>query len=102
MNTKPRVVKDYEKLSEEILNSLKLEYPRGFEKHLIRFKNKEGKYVSALPYETEDRYYLIRMTLTQAQEIIEEDDDYDEDGNLSDSATERLEDLNEMPDDSEE
>ena len=42
------------------------------------------------------------MTLCQAQEIIEEDDDYDEDGNLSDSATERLEELNEMSDDSEE
>lgn len=52
MNTKPRVVKDFEKLSEEVLNSLKLEYPRGFEKHLIRFKNRKGKYVSALPYET--------------------------------------------------
>lgn len=91
MNTKPRVVKDYEKLSEEVLAQIKLEYPLGFEKQLITFKNKDGKFVSALPFETEDRYYLIRMTANQAQEIVEEDDDYDDEGNLTEDAKERLE-----------
>jgi len=78
---KPKVIKDYEKLSEEI------------DKSLIRFKNKEGKFISALPFETEDHYYLVRMTPIQAQEIIEEDDDYDEDGNLYDEAKEQLENM---------
>ena len=89
---KPRIVKDFEKLSEEIFAQIKLEYPYGFENKLILFKNKEGKFISALPFETEDIYYLIRMTIKEAQQIIEEDDDYNEDGNLTDKALERLED----------
>ena len=90
--SKPRIVKDFEKLSEEILAQIKLEYPFGFENKLILFKNKEGKFVSALPFETEDYYYLIRMTASEAQQIIEEDDDYDDEGYLTDEARERLED----------
>ena len=88
---KPRLVKDFDKLSEEILIQIKLEYPLGFEDKLILFKNKEGKFVSALPFETDEYYYLIRMTADEAQQIIEEDDDYDEDGFLKDEAKERLE-----------
>ncbi len=99
MNNKPRLIKDYEKLSEEIIAQIKLEYPYGFEKKLILFKNQKGQLVSALPYETEDHYYLVRMTRAEAQEIISDDDDYDEDGNLTEEAIERneelLEDMNE-------
>lgn len=89
--SKPRLIKDYEKLSEEILDQIKLEYPFGFERKLILFKNKNGKLVSALPYETETVYYLIRMTRGEAQEIIENDDDYGEDGNLTTDAKDRIE-----------
>lgn len=80
--SKPRVIKDYEKLDVEIQEQIKLEYPLGFEDHLIKFTNKEGNRVSALPFETEEKYYLVRMTIAEAQQIIEDDDDYDDDGNL--------------------
>ena len=46
MNTKPRIVKDYEKLDEETQASIKLEYPYGFEDNLIKFTNAEGVAVS--------------------------------------------------------
>ena len=101
MSNKPRIVKDFDKLSDEVLNNLKLEYPYGFDKYLIKFKNKEGKFISALPYETDEVYYLVRMTLSEANQIIQEDDDYDEDGNLTDDAAERLEEeLDEIADES--
>ena len=90
--SKPRIVKDYEKLSEEVIALIKLFYPYGFDSKLIQFKNKEGKLVSALPFETEDYYYLIRMTRADAISIMEDDDDFDEDGNLTEEAIERLED----------
>ena len=80
--SKPRVIKDFEKLDESIQEQIKLQYPYGFEKNLITFKNKEGKLTSALPFETDERYYLIRMTRAEAQDIIEGDDDYNESGNL--------------------
>ncbi len=81
-SSKPRVVKDYEKLDPAVLEQIKLEYPEGFETNLVKFQNAQGDTVSALPFETEDRYYLVRMTVKQAQRIVEEDDDYDDEGNL--------------------
>lgn len=81
---KKRIVKDYENLPEEVINQVKVTYPSGFADHLVSFTNKEGKRVSALPFETEDIYYLIRMTITEAHQIIEDDEDYDDEGTLRD------------------
>jgi parvulin-like peptidyl-prolyl isomerase len=61
-----------------------LNYPEGFAKNLIRFTDVNGRLSSALPFETEEKYYLIRMTKTEAIDIIEDDDDYDDDGMLLD------------------
>lgn len=79
---KKRIVKDYENLPEPIVERVKSEYPYGFEDNLITFTNREGKKVSALPFETEDIYYLIRMTVLEARQIIEDDEDYDDEGTL--------------------
>lgn len=88
---KPRVVKDFDKLDIEVQEQIKLAFPYGFEDELITFKNAEGKNVSALPFEAEDKYYLVRMTISEAQAIIEDDDDYDDDGNLKDEIKEEYE-----------
>ena len=82
--SKPRVIKNYEKLGDEVLEQIKFNYPEGFAKHLIRFTDVNGRLTSALPFETEEKYYLIRMTKTEALEIIDDDDDYDDDGILLD------------------
>lgn len=79
---KPRVIKDFDKLDPAIQEQIKLTYPRGFSKHLIQFTNREGSKVSALPFETDEKYYLVRMTVTEARKIILRDDDYDEEGKL--------------------
>ncbi len=79
---KPRVIKDFEKLEEHLQEQIKLVYPYGFHESLIHFYNKEGKKVSALPFETDEKYYMIRMTVAEAKAIIEDDTDFDDDGNL--------------------
>jgi len=89
--SKPRVIKDYDKLDPEIQEKIKLEYPSGYSENLIYFTNKDGKRVSALPFETDDKYYLVRMTVYEAEKIIEDDDDYDSTGSLKDSAKEEYE-----------
>lgn len=98
-NSKPRIAKDYEKLSEELINQIKLEYPYGFEDNLISYKDAKGNKISALPFETEEVYYLVRMTRAEAQQIIEEDEDYDDDGNLRDDFADEID--SEDADDSE-
>ena len=87
---KPKVIKDYEKLTEELLEQIKLVYPRGFRRHLIEFTGLDGKKRKGLPFETEDKYYLIRMTIEEAIYVIAEDDDYDAQGNLKVKVQARL------------
>lgn len=89
---KPRVIKDYDKLSPEVVEQIKLVFPRGFRKHLITFTNKEGEKKQGLPFETEEFYYLVRMTEEKAAAIIRNDDDYDADGVLRDDVKEKFED----------
>ena len=81
---KKRVVIDYEKLPEETINRIKLEYAEGYEDSLITFTNAQGRFVSALPFDTDEVYYLIRMTEGEARQIIKDDDDYDTEGKLRD------------------
>ena len=95
---KPRIIKDYEKLNEEIQEQIKLAYPRGFSKNLISFTNREGKKVSALPFETEDKYYLVRMSISEAKEIILQDDDYNDLGILKSDVREEYEEKYTDPD----
>lgn len=91
-SSKPRIIKDYEKLDEAIKEQIKLVYPNGFSQHLISFTNKDGLLVSALPFETDEKYYLVRMTSQEAIDIISEDDDYDDEGTLKDESREAYED----------
>lgn len=82
MSSKPKVVKTYDKLEDSIVEQLKLKYPYGFDKKLVLIPAAKGKLISALPFETEDKYYLIKMTREQAYKIVLNDEDYDDAGHL--------------------
>jgi hypothetical protein len=90
-SNKPKVIKDYDKLDPEIQEQIKLEYPNGYSDNLIYFTNKDGKRVSALPFETDDKYYLVRMTVYEAEKIVEDDDDFDSSGSLKENIKEEYE-----------
>lgn len=90
--SKLRVIKDYEKLAPEIQEQIKLVFPEGFSNHLIEFRNRNGELVSALPFETEDKVYLVRMSVKLAEKIISEDSDYDDDGLLKEHIKEKYQD----------
>ena len=79
---KLRIIKDYSKLSGELKEQIKLAYPEGYSQHLIEFTNSKGQVVSALPFELPDRIYLIKMSVKIANQIILDDDDYDDEGFL--------------------
>ncbi len=90
--SKPRIIKSFEKLEDELLANIKLKYPYGFEKKLIMIKNAQGKLFSVLPFETEEYYYLIKMSKKEAKQIVIDDSDFDNEGNLKEVAKLRLED----------
>lgn len=82
----------FEKLDTSVQHQIKLEYPEGFSQHLISFVNKDGVEVSALRFESDKKIYLIKMSLTMAEQLIDEDEDYDEEGNLTEDARDEYED----------
>jgi hypothetical protein len=92
MNTKPRVIKDFEKLDEQIQEQIKLSYPYGFSEYLVSYVDREGKKRTALPFETDEKYYLVRMTESEAVAIIDDDEDFDNDGVLKEDIKEEYED----------
>ena len=89
---KLRVIQDFEKVSIAIQEQIKLAYPEGFSQNLIDFKNKNNETVYALPFETDDKMYMIRMSVKKAIQLIEDDTDYDEDGILKENVKEKYED----------
>ena len=58
---KKRVLKDFKNLPEEIREAIREKYPSGYMNELITFTDKDKHIISALPYETEDVSYMIKM-----------------------------------------
>lgn len=79
---KTKVVQNYEKLSKEIQEQIKLYYLEGFSEHLIEFTTSEGKQITVLPFETDETIYRVRMSVRRAQELVDQDPDFDDDGVL--------------------
>jgi hypothetical protein len=79
---KLRVIQDYDKLSTELKEQVKLVYPDGFSDYLIQFINSKGQQISALRFETDEKIYMLRMSKKMAIQIMDEDEDYDDDYNL--------------------
>lgn len=79
---KPRIIRDYTKVSEEIKEQIKLVYPRGFKQHLISFSGQNGTKYTGLPLETEESFLIIKMSKVDAIAIVQKDDDFDDDGIL--------------------
>ena len=86
---KPKVIQNFEKLSKELQEQIKFFYPDGFVDYLIEFTNAKGELVSALPFETDEKIYMVRMSVRKAQELIEDDSDFDDDGILLASKREK-------------
>ena len=58
---KKRVIKDFNNLPDETREEIRKQYPHGYLNHIITFFNKDKLLISALPYETEEISYLIKM-----------------------------------------
>jgi hypothetical protein len=91
-SNKPKVIKSYNKLDKDLQEQIKLIYADGFAENLIHFFDKNGIKITVLPFETEDKYYMLRMTENEAVAIVDDDDDYDDDGLLKDEVKQDYED----------
>jgi DNA-directed RNA polymerase subunit delta len=77
-----RVIVDYKKLNNEILDLLVDKFPYGYEQEdIITFRNAKNEVVEAVEVRTEDTIYLVKVSkrLADTMESFQDDDnDYDD------------------------
>ena len=95
--SKIRVIKDFDKLDKVLQEQINEMYPNGFSdiaEDLISYTDpKTGLERFALPLETEDRYYMVRM-----DQFIESQIDSSEDDDLSNLNLDKIEQPEELKD----
>lgn len=70
---KKRVIVDYKSLPENMLERLAVQYPEGFDDYIIKYTNSKGDRVSAVPVETDDTYYLVKVSV-QLRKMVDDVD----------------------------
>ncbi|WP_146171780.1 DNA primase [Flavobacterium magnum] len=71
-----RVIVDYAKLTNEILNLLVEKFPDGYDdSNIIRFKNAKGELIEAVEVRTEDTIYLVKVSTKLATRLENFDED---------------------------
>ena len=73
-----RVIVDYAKLTNEILNLLVEKFPDGYDdSNIIRFKNHKDETIEAVEVRTVDTIYLVKISTKLSERLInfaDEDD----------------------------
>lgn len=85
--SKPKLIQDFEKLPKVIQEQIREAFPNGFLQNLIQFNTKDGKLISALPFETDDKYYLVRVNLQDEDGAAYGTYDDDDDDLIKDDAS---------------
>ncbi|MGB1039927.1 MAG: hypothetical protein ACPGVD_03565 [Flavobacteriales bacterium] len=95
-----RVIVDYIKIPEDILQKLVEKYPNGYNnRDIITFVNAKGKSVEAVELRTGDTCYLVKVS-QNLEDIMDDYDSDDEETDLDDDFVDDLdEDIEELPDD---
>lgn len=76
-----RVIVEYAKLTNEILNLLVEKFPDGYDdEDIIRFRNAKNELVEAVEVRTEDTIYLVKVSTKLADRI----ENFDEDEEIDD------------------
>jgi hypothetical protein len=74
-----RVIVDYAKLTNEILNLLVEKFPDGYDdSDVIRFRNAKNELIEAVEVRTEDTIYLVKVSTKLADRIENFDEDIDD------------------------
>ena len=73
-----RVIVDYAKLTNEILNLLVEKFPDGYDdSNIIRFKNHKDETIEAVEVRTVDTIYLVKISTKLSERLINFEDEDD-------------------------
>ena len=81
-----RIIVDFKKLTENILNLLVEKYPDGYnDSDIITFKNASGEIIDAVEVRTEETIYLVKVSVKLAESMenfMDDDEDDEEDSEV--------------------
>lgn len=81
---KKRVIVNVKNVTNEILDLFTERYPYGYDdEDVVKFKNAQGETIRAVPFETPDTKYLIKVSVEMDAKIEAFMDDEDEDESTS-------------------
>ncbi len=71
-----RIIVDYSKLTNEILDLLVEKFPDGYDdSNIIRFRNHKDEAIEAVEVKTEDTIYLVKISTKLSERMISYDED---------------------------
>ena len=74
-----RVIVDYSKLTNEILNLLVDRFPDGYDdSNIVRFRNAHNELIEAVEVNTDDTVYLVKVSTKLASRLEKYEDDIDD------------------------
>lgn len=73
---KKRIIKSFEKLSPELQDRLKESYPYGYSNQLIRLNNAKNETFFAVPLETDDTMYMVKVHIDKVKRQKNADDEF--------------------------
>lgn len=77
---KRRVIVDYKNITQDILSLFADRYPYGYDDaDIVKFQNAQGATVKAVPMETADTKYLVKISVEMDRKIEAFMDDEDDD-----------------------
>ncbi len=75
-NTKKRLVVSFNNLPAELQEQLRTEYPAGYSDVMMRIDKPNGDFFYAVPFETEEVSYLVKIDV-KIDDATDDDDDKD-------------------------
>ena len=73
---KKRIIKSYEKLAPDLQDQLNEIYPYGYSNQLIRLTNSQGENYFAVPLETDDTVYMVKVHIGKVKKQKNADDEF--------------------------
>lgn len=71
-----RIIVDYNKLTQEILNLLVEKFPEGYGiRDIVKFTNHKGQFIEAVEVLTKDTIYLVKIS----DELVDSMENHDDD-----------------------
>ncbi len=95
---KNRVIKNIDKISDEVREAIREKYPDGWHNQVIRINKGDNTFFHAITVETEDTSYMIKVnvkvdSIEELEKLESQDDDYDDDDDTIAGGEEDIKDL---------